>query len=526
MRKPATALRRSRTSITRSRPAPVRGWNARESIASMDPADAVILDNFFPMAADVMLRKGSADHVTGIGGGTAQVETLAAYRPASGSQVLFGWAGTAAYNMSVAGAVGAAVLSALNNARWQTLNFRTSGGHFLIAVNGADDLRIFDGATWTAINSGSTPSITGVATNTLIHLHAHKERMWYIPINSMTVYYSAAGAFAGALTALPLGAVFKKGGYIMAMGTWTLDGGGGTNDLAVFVTSEGEVAVYQGTDPSSSSTWGKVGLYTIGTPIGRRCLLQLGADLLIVTTDGVIPCSRLAIAKDDKSVAITDNIQTAMADAVTNYGTNFGWEATLYPGGNMMILNVPVAAGLQQQFVMNTITRKWARFKPLGSNPGYPAWCFEVFNGVLYFGTTGKVRKGWSGFTDNNFAIEAELLTAFDYFGDPNRQKDFQMVRPIIGWDSNPEEILIGVDVDFISTQPTSAVTLPSSASGTWDAGTWDSAIFGGDLTYNRDWYGIGNTGFCGALHMRVKSSRGTVHLAANSYLFIPGAVF
>jgi hypothetical protein len=518
---------RRAVSTTRTTPAPVRGWNARDSIASMNPADAVIMDNWFPSASDIMLRKGSAAHVTGIGGGTpATVETLAAYRPESGTQVLFGFAGTAAYNMSSAGAVGAAVLSSLTNARWQHVNVSTSGGHFLLLVNGADSLRMYDGTNWTTVTGVSTPAITGVTTSTLIGIHVHKERVWYIPVASLDVWYSAAGAFAGALTKLPLGTVFKKGGYLVAMGTWTLDGGDGSDDLAVFVTSEGEVAIYQGTDPASEATWGKIGVYIIGTPIGRRCLAQLGGDLLIITTDGVIPCSKLAQAKDNKAVAITDNIQSAMADAVGLYGSSFGWEATLYPGGTMMLLNVPIAAGLQQQFVMNTVTKRWARFRPLGANPGWPASCFEVFNGSLYFGTSGSVRKAWTGTSDGGIAIEGDLLPAFNYFGNPTQKKHFKRVRPIIGWDSNPAEILIGIDVDFIQGTPGSSLTLTPSSGGVWDTGTWDTSLWGGDIALNKEWYGVNGSGFAGALHMRVKSAQAQVRLAAVSYLFEPGAPF
>lgn len=519
MRAPAQAVNRRRVAVTKSAPAPVGGWNARDSIASMKPEDAVICDNWFPGTSDVVIRKGSADHVTGIGGGTTEVLTLAAYRPESGNQKLFGWAGTAAYNMSTPGAVGAAVISALTHARWQTTNFRTTGGHFLICVNGADDLRLYDGAAWTAINGGSTPSITGVTTSTLVYVHVHKERVWYIPANSLDVWYSAAGAFAGALTKLPLGAVFKKGGYLMAMGTWTIDGGDGADDLAVFVTSEGEVAVYQGTDPASSATWAKIGTYAIGTPIGRRCLEQLGGDLLIITTDGVIPCSRLAIAKENKTVAVTDRIQGAMADAVALYGSIDGWQLKLYPGGTMLLLNVPVASTLQQQFVMNTITKRWARFLPVGANPGWPANCFEVFNGALYFGGKGVVRKAWNGTSDAGLAIEGELLCAFNYFG-THQEKHFTQVQPIIGWDSNPAQILIGVDVDFISTTPTSEVTLPTSSGGTWDSGTWDSATFGGNVALTKDWHGATGIGIAGAFHMRVKSAQATVRLAALNYRF------
>lgn len=526
MRRPAGGSSgRRRVAVARTKPAPVRGWNARDSIASMHEAEAVTLDNWFPQASDIMLRRGSAQHATGIGG-AAEVLTLAAYRPESGNQKLFGWAGGSIYDMSAAGAVGAAAVSGLTHARWQHVNFTASaGGHSLLCVNGADDMRRFDGAAWTSINAGTSPAITGVATNTLVGIHIHKERVWYIPINSLDVWYSAAGAFAGALTKLPLGSVFKKGGYLMAMGTWTLDGGDGMDDLAVFVSSEGEVAVYAGTDPATSATWSKVALYAIGTPVGRRCLTQLGGDLLIITTDGVIPCSRLAQAKENKAVAITNAIQTAMAKAVELYGTTFGWEATLYPAGTMLLVNVPVASGQQQQFVMNTVTKRWCRFRPMGANPGWPANCFEVFNGQLYFGAKGEVRKAWTGTADVGLAIESEVLSAFSSFGNSNVTKHFTMVRPIIGWDSNPAEILIGVDVDFIATTPTGSVTLPQSVGAQWDVGTWDQAQWGGDIQLIKDWYGAEGVGFAGAFHMSIKSSQSNVRLSAIAYVFEPGEV-
>lgn len=486
----------------------------------MKSDEAVTLDNWWVDATSIVLRKGSANHVTGIG---AEVETLAAYRPESGAQKLFGWAGAAAYDMSAAGAVGAAVIAGLTNARWQHVNVTTAGGHFLLAVNGADSLRLYDGAAWAAITGVSVPAITGVTTSSLIGIHVHKERVWVIPVNSLTVYYSAAGAITGAYTALPLGAVFKKGGYLVAMGTWTLDGGDGTDDLAVFVTSEGEVAVYQGTDPASSATWGKVGTYTIGTPIGRRCLTQLGGDLLIITTDGVIPCSRLALAKEDKSVAITDNIQNAMADAVELYGSRFGWEAPFYAGGKMLLVNVPVASGLQQQLAMNTVTRRWCRFLKLGTNPGWPANCFEVFNGELYFGTNGAVRKAWTGTDDVGLSIEAEVLCAFNYFGNPSQCKHFKMVRPIIGWDSNPAQVVIGVDTDFVSAAPSSEIALTASAAGVWDAGVWDSAVWGGEISLTKEWYGAEGVGFAGAFHMHTVSSHARIKLSAITYLFEAG---
>src|SRR5688572_32353257 len=80
LRTPATRTNpgRQRTSVTRSQPAPVRGWNTRDGIADMEPGFAVVLDNWFPMTAEIKMRKGSAEHVTDIVDGSlaaAEVET-------------------------------------------------------------------------------------------------------------------------------------------------------------------------------------------------------------------------------------------------------------------------------------------------------------------------------------------------------------------------------------------------------------------------------------------------------------------
>jgi len=46
------------TAATASVPAPIGGWNARDSLANMSPTDAVQLVNWFPTPTDVTMRSG------------------------------------------------------------------------------------------------------------------------------------------------------------------------------------------------------------------------------------------------------------------------------------------------------------------------------------------------------------------------------------------------------------------------------------------------------------------------------------
>ncbi len=503
IRQPATRVSRARSSVTRSQPAPVRGWNTRDGIADMEPGFAVTLDNWFPMTAEIKMRKGSAEHVTEIvdgGAAAADVETLATYKPQSGDQELFAWADDSLYDVTAPGAVGAAVVTSLSNARWQHTNYSTSGGQFLIAVNGADDLLLYNGSTWAQIDALSTPAITNVASNDLIHVFVFKERVWYVEVDTLTLWYASVGAFAGALTAFPLTSVAKEGGYLVAGGSWTRDTGTGPDDFLVLVTSQGEVVVYSGINPASD--FDLVGVFKTAKPIGRRCLLKYAGDLLIITTDGVIPISRLVQReRKEQGVAITEIIQGSMADTVALYKLNFGWELFLYSEASMLILNVPVDAE-QQQYVMNSYTKAWCRFLKWPSN------CYAEMDGDLYFGMLGEVRQAWTGTTDVGISISAETVFNFTYFGDRTNIKETTLVRAIMKFDINPISIKIGIDADFNVRAPSSEILNTATSGDVWDTGEWDEAFWAGEPEVRSFWSSFTVIGYALAFHTLIESNQ------------------
>ena len=288
MRKPQQQLNKGQRARPASVPAPVGGWNARDPIAGMPPADAVILDNFFCTPYDVMVRYGYSNFVTGF---TGTVNTLCSYSPPSGSIKLFAAVGANIYDASISGAVGAAVATGATSDKWQYCNFGTAGGNFLLLVNGADKLKGYSGSAWWADGDG-THDITGVNTALINNISAFKMRVWMVERNSLRVWYLPTLSIAGAATSIDFSGLFSRGGYLVAMGDWSLDAGYGVDDYAVFVTSEGQVAVYKGTDPSSVATWALVGIFDIGSPIGKRCMTKYAGDMTIICQDGLAPLSK------------------------------------------------------------------------------------------------------------------------------------------------------------------------------------------------------------------------------------------
>lgn len=488
-------------------PAPTSGWNARDALASMGKGDAVILENFVPKTTEVVLRPGSIDHVTGISG---TVETLAVHSAPNGNTTMFAAAGTAIYNVTSSGAVGAAVQSGLANARWQTVMFGTAGGNFLYWVNGSDAPRYYDGSTWT------TPAITGVTAANLIHVNVYQRRLWFIEKNSTKVWYLPVLSVAGAAQSFDLGSLFPSGGYLVAMATVTADSGTGMDDFAVFLSSEGEIAVYRGIDPSSAATWYLVGVYSVGSPVGRRCFAKYASDALIISKDGVLPLSKaLATARTNTAISITDKIQQAMTEATSDYGSSFGWEICIFPEENLVILNVP--ASPSQQFVMYSLNGSWCKFT------GWDAKCFARMGTNLYYGTSGKVVKCYTGTSDNGSQINGEALASFQYHGGM-ALKRYTMSRPIISVENQNVGLLLGLNLDFDQTAPVGVPAVAGANVGLWDIATWDTGTWGGGFTINKAWQTVGGVGYCAALHMKASSKASGVKWMSVDYIFEVGS--
>ena len=497
---------------SKSLPPPVGGWDTRNALADMPEENAVILDNFFPTTDRVGLRGGHASHATGMSG---NVDTLIGYTATDGTEELFAANGTSIFDVTSAGAVGAAVVGSLANAQWQYTQIGTAGGNFIIAVNGEDTPVKYDGTTW------GTTTITGPTAANLIWINLHQRRLWFGEEDSLTAHYLAVNSIAGAASSFSLAGIASKGGYIMDMGTWTRDAGDGSDDVAIFMTSEGQAIVYQGTDPSSATTWSLIGTFDIGVPIGRRCFMKAGPDLVIITEDGFVPVSQI-LAKDRSQaelVALSAQINKAVNDSVRTGATLYGWSAMIYPRGTMMIFNIPQSSTKYHQYVFNTLTGAPARFT------GLNARCWGLLNDKPYFGgTDGVVYEFDTGNNDNGANIVADALQAFSYFGSPGKKKAFKQVE-IIFQTTNTPSYAVGMNTDFKSVAllqgPTSSAS--AVAGGIWDTGLWDEAVWGGDDTTIRGWRGVRGIGYSGAVRLRIDTQTSQPSWVATNIIYIPG---
>ena len=508
--------RRPQEAVVISVPAPLGGWNARDALANMDPADAISLENWFPGTSNVQMRYGFSNHVTGITG--EQVQSLMVWNGATSSQMIAATDAGRMYNAGTAGAVGAAQVSSLSNGKWQYVNMSTTAGNYLIAVNGADKAVIYNG-TYHRDGDGAPYDVAAVNTVDCINVNLHKNRLWFVQENSLDAWYLPTSAIGGTAVKFSLNSIAQFGGALVAMYTWTIDAGYGVDDMAAFLTSEGEVIVYRGSDPASASTWALVGVWHIGRPIGNRCGLKYGGDLLLITQDGVQPMSgALQSSRTAPRVSITDKIRKAVSDAVTMYGGNFGWELIDFPQANQLYLNVPVVSGAQEQYVMNTITKNWCKFS------GWDANCFAVFDDDLYFGSLGFVGKAWDTYADAGASITGTAIQAFNYLGNRSQQKQFTMIRPIFFTDGSPS-VFGGVNVDFDTADISTTLQSVTPAGALWDTAVWDTALWAPDLSPVAPWQGAQGVGYCCAPRVKATVTATRIQWAASDIVFRRGGV-
>ena len=450
----SAARQRRYTQVTKplSLQAPYGGLNTRDAIDTMPPTDAIQMDNWFPSEGKVSVRPGYEEHATGMGSG--EVETLAEYQSGTTRQLIAG-ANLKLYNAT---AVGAAVDisdagAPYTNNRWQWINF----DGIIQFVNGADDPRQWDGTTMTA------PAWTGTTIADFIGVSIFKTRVFFWKADSSDFWYGASNAKAGALANFPLSRVFKAGGHMVAIESYTIDSGNGPDDFCVFIMSSGAVIVYQGTDPASASAWSLVGIYTIPEPLNVRGSASVGSDVMIVTTQDLIP---LTSVLQGGFLGRGSKISGAINAAARTHKASFGWQVILHPEGRMLIINNPTSIGYDQ-WVMNTVTGAWCRFKDIEAS------CWGSYNTNLYFGATGGIAYKFSESfeTDNTAAIDAVAVQAWSDLGTPY-EKRVALCKPVVSADGG---ISLSIDVGYDFVTPLASSPSSKTSDGTtWDTSAWD----------------------------------------------------
>lgn len=584
-------------------PAPTGGWISNRNLSSpmigegTQAQGAAVLDNFFPTSTTAILRRGKELYAT-LGDGSREVQSLFNYVNGLNAK-LFASTSDAVYDITnvlvpyswrlitengdyivtengdyfgQSSTDNLDKFTGTTNGKWITLQFATTGGIYLIGVNGVDTGFIYDGngfypyvadGAWalsydnvvtdfqlgevvTGGTSGATgsvyeiipggglvltgnssgfedneiltgsmggeaqastdavslvPGITfpgGLTTADMCYVWGYKNRVWFAQKESLNIWYmDAPDAVGGSPVVYPMGGILTMGGSILWGDAWAIGTGaaGGLSDQMVVTSTEGEVAVFQGSYPEASNDWLAVGTYRIGRPLGNRAHFRGGGDIAVATSVGLIPLSK-AISLDVTALspaAVSYNIQDAWQQAVDGRGLD-DWSCMLWPERKMAIMSPPITIGDYDPvlFISNSETGAWCRY----TNWDARAMC--VFQGEMYFGgPNGEVFKANVTGMDNGTVYTGVYIPLFDDLGSPANLKIPKMGRGVARAKANLTYSL-SFKADFNIDPGASPSASTADGSNAWGSGVWGQSVWGGTNpnVFNAQWKSLGGSGY------------------------------
>lgn len=494
-----TEGKKGRISESRSLVAPVKGWWVGSPMAAAPAGTAFLLENAFPELDYVRARGGAQQFATGM---TGKVTTLMPFT--NGVTVkMFAYNSGNIYDVSIGGAVGAPLVTGLNTTSLMSfVQYSGTGPQTLVCSNGIDPLQFYNGTAWS-----TAPAWTGMTGSPISFVWEYNSRLYGIAASSTDVWYPAVSAIGGAVTIFPMGPLLHYGGKLVAGGVWNQLTSNGVQHTWFVVSSEGEVVCFTGAFPGDPATWKIAGSYKIGRPLGQNCIQPAGADVAILTEDGVIALSQV-LTLDQIALAnqaVTRNIAPAFRDAVIARVPNPGWQMLLWPLRSLAIINMPQIGTVNTQFVSNARTGAWCRYT------GWDAQCFAVYGldpSGLYFGTSdGRVMKAETGGQDDGKSYTATIFYSYtDLSGQdvsfggvaPSSasqsiaRKHVSMVRARFQSDIATLVPKITINTEYDTTIPPapSASTALTTGGSSWDSAKWDVDTWatGGGVSHSEQW--------------------------------------
>lgn len=504
--------------------APVGGLNDLDPISQMGDQYMVDCMNVFPDTSMIVVRPGYMEWNTGLSG---PVKSLMYYNRMDGVSEIFSATDQHIYNSTFTGNAPPEVFD-VTNGEFIFCNFATEAGMYLIACNGFQTL-LYDGTTWSAFSEVTTPAnpgeISGANPNEFDYVIPFKRRLWFIKKNSMTAYYLPLDSVGGVAQPFFFGSIFKRGGYLRILGTWSADTGDGLDDRLVIITSVGEVAAYNGTDPSSADTWTLDSTYFVAPPLSKRATADYGGDILLLSRRGLVPLSTLVSGQSTEvlySGALSRRVSRSLLrmtqgnmpfpPEVVSNNDNAWILITLFDAaldGPISRIGVQTGNNKPVQLVMNFLTGAWGKFD-------YPIRTSRNIDKNFYMGTDdGRVLR----LTPNNFQDNVKLDTtggvpidfyamgAYTYLGNPTVNKHAKFVRPVFHTETAPSfrvRVLPDFRLDEMETVPPPNMSLGNAR---WDISSWDLANWAGLENVYRPWVSANVLGYAFSWQIKVSTS-------------------
>lgn len=364
---------------------------------------------------------------------------------------------------------------------------------YTVMCNGKEGVWSWDGTNLPAGLVKETitapASAAWVDPNKLSIVMAHQNFLFFADDQNLCVYYLPLQTKSGELKMLPLNAMFRRGGTVRAVYSWTIDGGAGMDDMLVIFSSNGECAIYKGTDPDSD--YSLVGVFRFDSPLSKGSITQYGGDLYVMISTGMVPLSTMLKAQNEQLGIYDRNIASIFQDLASKYRNIPGWALMMDSSTNRIICNMPMGApNKYRQVVREMLDPSWTQWDDI------PSRCWIWLGNKNYFGDdSGNLWQMSKTFlNDGGKPIQVDVQWAWSDYGSP-AFKQFKMVRPYILTDGVPAPF-VDMRADYDQTPPRNQPDISFTRSGSkWNVSKWDTSPWAqGEITI-AIWNGVSASG-------------------------------
>jgi len=491
--------------------APMKGLSRFAELNEADPLLASVLTNWVVEDDRITVRPGYIK-IGEIAAGTP-ISTLIPYY--GQPQELAAASGDKIYDLS-----GVEIASGYGNDDWAWVSYSDlSDTDYTVMVNGAAGVISWDGTTFASEVITVPTAETWIDPLRFDKVLSHMNRLWFADSQNLAVYYLPIQQKAGQVELFPLSVLFKRGGHIQAIYTWSIDGGMGLDDALAIFSSNGEVAIYSGVDPESD--FKLVGVFRFDAPMSKESIINFGGDLYVMISTGLVPMTTLIRAETEQLGKADLNVMKEFEEVSKIHRDIYGWQVMLNHHTNHAICNMPTGNGTYTQMVRKMPGQVWSKWHDV------PARCWGWLNNHTYFASDdGKIYLGGSEYlNDNGAAIAADVRFAWSSFKSVTK-KNFKMVRLYSITDGQPRPFM-DLEVDYNNVPPTNQpeVTQGPSGGAVWDLATWDVDDWAASSQPKQNWQGVTGLGRVGAVRVRVNVLGCTFSLTGADVLYELGSL-
>lgn len=495
---------------------PVKGLNFVENVMTMSPEYAFILDNFIARPWGVEVRKGWRYWLP-LPFAYPVKTVMVMNGKVTANTKLFCSTGEPASTIYDITTTNVAPVVSLTPStppivpgEWYFTNFVAPGNVFLcIVAAGAGYYMYSNPSGWVEVvlGDGVTPNTikfpVGDTTTTkdLAFIWTWKNRVWFLKKDSAVAYYLPLGQLYGELETFDFGPQLINGGSLAFGTNWTYDAGSGMDDSLVLASTQGDVLIYQGTDPADITKFALKGCWYAGRmPYGRRNFCPHGGNVLIATEYGVITVADLVAGRIHTSDLAYGGLGGMLNPRIANFISSSidqpYWFLIPCPTQEVLLVGTPFVDPfnlLLQTYAMNSLSNAWSTFTNVEMHSA------DMYRGKLIYGTVdGKVIEGLTGYRDGDDSagtvlgdtVIGRMQTAFNDYETPNLNKTMKRAKIYGRVGAQPSlHVSFLSEYNFVISPAPETSTEESRA--LWDIALWDVSNWGADVASLNRWFGV-----------------------------------